>query len=246
MSAGNIKNYVGGIVNGEGSMITENGNITNEGTWAPEVKWCAAGTSTNMPGAEDCNGANISCNFAPLPTELVAYNITNQDHSNMISWYTMSERNGDYFLLERSQDLETWSVLTRMDIDAESTFSMHYLYVDNEPLAGISYYRLTLISMDGNEVFSAVLGVNTTNMEEVTIFPNPTTDHITVRFSTPLEKVTITVTDQSGNTVEVFEGTDMAVSVWAVLCEDRQSGGNSGDESHQKVTFADEHLHSVE
>lgn len=209
MSAGNIKNYVGGIVNGDGSMITDSGNITNDGTWAPAVKWCAAGTSTNMPAAEDCTGANISCNFAPLPTELVSYNVTNQDESNVISWYTMSERNGDYYLLERSHDLETWFALTRMDIEAENAFSMHYLYVDNEPLPGISYYRLTLISIDGKEVFSAVLGVNTTNMEEVTIFPNPTTDHITIRFSKPLEKVTITVTDQSGSTVEVFEGSNV-------------------------------------
>ena len=209
MTAGNIKNYVGGIVIGDGSMITDNGNITNDGTWAPAVKWCAAGSSTNMPAPEDCAGANISCNFAPLPTELVSYNVINQDQSNVISWYTMSERNGDYYLLERSADLENWSALTRMDIDAENSFSMHYLYVDDQPLPGISYYRLSLISIDGSEVFSAVLGVNTTNMEEVTIFPNPTTDHITVRFSKPLENVKITVTDQSGSTVEVFEGNNV-------------------------------------
>ena len=209
MTAGNIKNYSEGVINGEGSMITENGNVTNDGTWSSTVKWCAAGSSTNMPAPEDCAGANVSCNFAPLPTELVAYNVVNQDQSNMISWYTMSERNGDYYILERSTNLQNWTTLTRMDIEAENTFSMHYLYVDDQPLAGISYYRLTLISVDGKEVFSAVLGVNTTNMEEVTIFPNPTTDHITVRFSKPLEKVRITVTDQSGNTVQVFEGNNV-------------------------------------
>lgn len=209
MAAGNIKNSLGGVINGEGSMITDNGNITNDGTWDPTVKWCAAGTSTNMPTTEDCSGAHIACNFAPLPTELVSYNVINQVQSNLISWYTMSERNGDYYLLERSTNLESWSALTRMDIEAENTFSMHYLYVDDHPLPGISYYRLTLVSVDGQEVFSAVLGVNTTNMEEVIIFPNPTTDHITVRFSRPLEKARITVTDQSGNTVEVFEGNDV-------------------------------------
>jgi hypothetical protein len=209
MSAGNIKNYTGGVVNGDGSMITDNGNITNDGTWTPTVKWCAAGSSTNMPAPEDCTGANISCNFAPLPSELVSYNVINQDEANVVSWYTMSERNGDYYLLERSTDLENWAELTRMNIEAENTFSMHYLYMDNEPLPGISYYRLTLISVDGTEVFSAVLGVNNVNMEEVTIFPNPTTDHITVRFSKQLDKVKITVTDQSGSTVEVFEGTNV-------------------------------------
>ncbi|MFN5148535.1 MAG: T9SS type A sorting domain-containing protein [Flavobacteriia bacterium] len=208
MTAGNIKNYPGGIVNGDGSMITDNGNITNDGTWAVNVKWCSAGSSSNMPTTENCAEANISCNFVPLPTELVSYNVINQNESNVISWYTISEINGDYYLLERSSEMENWAVLTRVNVEAGNSFSTHYIHMDDQPLPGISYYRLTLISVDGKAEFSSVLGVNTTNIEDVVIFPNPTADHITVRFSKPVEKVMITLTDHAGNIVEVFEGID--------------------------------------
>jgi hypothetical protein len=206
MSAGNIKNYASGVINGNGSMITDNGNITNDGTWTPTVNWCAAGSSTNMPNPENCAVANSSCNFAPLPTELVSYNVNPQENANVVSWYAISERNGDFYILERSIDGGHWSELSKFDVQTEMTMAMHYLYVDDKPLLGISYYRLSLISVDGRELFTATLGVNTIGAEEITIFPNPTTDHITVRFSRPLDKVKITVTDQSGNTIEVFEG----------------------------------------
>lgn len=209
LTAGNIQNNAGGVFDGQGSTITDNGNIKNLNNWNSSLRWCAAGSSTGMPSPENCTDAIANCSFAPLPTELVSFNIISQEKTNLVSWYTFSERNGDYYTLERSKDGNQWEVLSTFDVQNQMNPEMHYLYLDDQPLPGISYYKLTLTSIDGEEVFSATLGVNSTDLDDVTIFPNPTTDHITVKFSNPLSWVKILVTDQTGQVVETFEGTDV-------------------------------------
>lgn len=209
MTAGNIQNNAGGTFDGQGSVITDNGNIKNLNIWSTSLRWCAAGSSTGMPTPENCTDAIAGCKFAPLPTELVSFNVISQEKSNLISWYTFSEKNGDYYTLERSKDGNQWEALSTFDIQNQSNPEMHYLFVDDRPLPGISYYKLTLTSVDGEEIFSAILGVNSTELDDVTIYPNPTTDHITVKFSNPLPWVKIQITDQAGQVVESFDGEDV-------------------------------------
>jgi hypothetical protein len=212
LNAGNIKNEAGGTFSGNGSVISDNGNIKNFGTWSPLIKWCAAGASTGMTSLEDCAGANASCNFAPLPTELVSFDVLQQDNANIVNWFALSEKNGDFYSLERSKDGINWDLLTRVDVINPGGDGMHYMYIDNSPLQGISYYKLKLISVDGNELFTAIVGINA-NQNKVVLFPNPTTDFITVQFTKPLPWVKIAISDASGQVRDVFEGTEVSQQI---------------------------------
>jgi hypothetical protein len=213
LNAGNIQNELGGSFSGNGSVISDNGNIKNFGTWSPTIKWCAAGASVGMTSLEDCAGANTSCNFAPLPTELVSFDVLQQDNTNIVNWFALSEKNGDFYSLERSKDGINWDLLTRVDVINPGGDGMQYMYIDNSPLQGISYYKLKLISVDGNELFTAILGFNSDLNNKVVLFPNPTTDHITVQFTKPLPWVKIAISDASGQVRDVFEGTDVSQQI---------------------------------
>ena len=212
LNAGNVQNEAGGSFLGAGSIISDNGNIKNFGTWSPSLKWCASGASVGMTSSEDCAGANASCNFAPLPTELVSFEILQQDNANIVNWFALSEKNGDYYSLERSKDGTNWELLTRVDVLNPGGDGMQYMYIDNSPLLGISYYKLKLISVDGDELFTAILGINS-NQNKVVLFPNPTTDFITVQFTKPLPWVKIAISDASGQVRDVFEGTEVSQQV---------------------------------
>jgi hypothetical protein len=83
------------------------------------------------------------------------------------------------------------------------------VFIDERPISGLSYYKLTLITTDGGVGFTAILGVNSENLDEVVVFPNPTSDHITVRFSRPLENVQIFIADASGQIKEVYQNDSM-------------------------------------
>lgn len=183
LTAGNVQNNLGGTFNGSGSIITDNGNIKNTGSWDALLNWCAAGVASGLSTPENCTTANANCNFAPLPTELVSFNILSEKGSNLLSWFTFSERDGAYYRIERSKDGNLWEELSRINVSNTDIPAMHYMYMDDQPIPGVSYYTISLISINGELIFSATLGVNTDQLNEVSVFPNPTTDHITVRFA---------------------------------------------------------------
>lgn len=204
LGAGNFKNNSSGTMNGNGSLISDNGNITNDGTFAATLNWCVAGTSTGLPNLENCGSANANCTFAPLAAELLSFNITAQEGANILSWYTLSEENGESYTLERSRDGENWEWLATIPARNPGNDVTHYLFIDDSPIIGLSYYKLSLNTVDGTIGFSAILGINSTDVQDVVIFPNPTSDHITVRFSKPVSNVNISIVDASGAIMETY------------------------------------------
>ena len=209
LTSGNFKNFSGGTFNGNGSVITDAGNIINEGTWGNDLKWCAVGTTFGITTPENCTGSYAACSFAPLSAELLSFNVVPQEGSNLINWYTYSEESGEYYVLERSKDGNNWEKLGEIEARNPGAEVTHYVFIDERPISGLSYYKLTLITTDGGVGFTAILGVNSENLDEVVVFPNPTSDHITVRFSRPLENVQIFIADASGQIKEVYHNDSM-------------------------------------
>jgi hypothetical protein len=121
----------------------------------------------------------------------------------------MSEENGEAYSLERSKDGNNWELLATIPARNPGAEVTHYVFIDDQPISGLSYYKLTLRTTDGTIGFSAILGVNTENIEDVVIFPNPTSDHITVRFSKPVQNVKISIVDAGGATREMYTSDSM-------------------------------------
>ena len=207
--AGNFKNNATGTLSGNGITIADDGNIINEGFWEATLTWCSSGTTFGLSNDENCLEAYENCKLAPLSAELLSFNLVQQNGSYFINWYTFAEEMGEYYLLDRSKDGNNWENLGQLEARNPGGEVTHYVFIDDDPISGISYYRITLYTSDGGIGFTAILGVDSRNLDEVIVFPNPTTDHITVRFSRPLENVAITITDASGNTIELYNGDTM-------------------------------------
>jgi hypothetical protein len=176
----------------------------NEGTWSETLNWCAAGSTFGLTTPENCELAYEICNFAPLAAELVNYNIVAGEMSNVIHWYTFAEEPGDWYVLERSADGRSWNQISQETSIGTGGEVIHYMVLDERPLKSISYYKLIQYNADGSEGFTAILAVNPLIKQELVVFPNPTSDRITIRFTQSQNNVSVKIVDGAGNTLDKY------------------------------------------
>jgi hypothetical protein len=86
--------------------------------------------------------------------ELVSFEAESRDASTVqLRFATISERSTEKFRVERSGDLITWEVVTRVDGRGTSDAYTAYTVLDEAPIAGVSYYRLLAREEQGwNEI----------------------------------------------------------------------------------------------
>jgi hypothetical protein len=85
-----------------------------------------------------------------LNIELSDFEITNiKDNQNKIEWIVSSQENNDYFLIERSDDLENWVTVGYVNGDGSTDELVHYELLDSDFRRVINYYRLSQVDFDG-------------------------------------------------------------------------------------------------
>ena len=109
----------------------------------------------------------------PLPIELSSFSATLKNKNVDIKWTTQSELNNDFFTVERSSDNETYAAIGTIDGAGNSTQVHHYSYTDNNPMKGLSYYRLRQTDFDGQSQHNMPTVINNMGSSLFTIYPNP-------------------------------------------------------------------------
>jgi len=91
-----------------------------------------------------------------------------------LNWITMMESDVDYFEIQRSgdglnfQDID--SVESKMKITTND-YQLQYSYKDAHPLIGTSYYRVKVVSKNGNINQTPVVQINNSTVEGTRIYP---------------------------------------------------------------------------
>ncbi len=96
-----------------------------------------------------------------LPIELSSFTATVETPERVrLDWTTLSERNNDHFLVERSRDGQYFDPVGRVLGAGNSTQEIHYTFTHHDPDASnLSYYRLAQVDMDGTSTRSDVVSV---------------------------------------------------------------------------------------
>ncbi len=112
---------------------------------------------------------------AGLPIQLVNFNAVPARESVELSWSTASEKNNDYYTVERSAEGMTYSEVEKVDGAGNSSHNLFYDYFDFSPLKGLSYYRLKQTDFNGVSTYSFTVSVNIEPQfgETLSVFPNP-------------------------------------------------------------------------
>ena len=144
-------------------------------------------------------------NVSPLPIELTSFTATCVNGMVSLHWITASEINNEQFLVERSDNLQAWEQVALLPGAGNSNQTLHYQTVDERPLQGLSYYRLTQRDFDGkSETFAPVSVTCYSDGEGNTLmlYPNPATQEFKVAVTAAQDAPgTLRVTELNGKTV---------------------------------------------
>ncbi|MFZ1807116.1 MAG: T9SS type A sorting domain-containing protein [Cyclobacteriaceae bacterium] len=116
----------------------------------------------------------------PLPVTLVSFVATPQPGAVKLEWKTATEINNDFFEIQRSIDSEQWIEIDKIKGAGNSNDPIQYQHYDNQPIQGLSYYRLKQTDFDGSVDYSPIVAVNYKGVTEIEIFPNPSTGVFTI------------------------------------------------------------------
>jgi hypothetical protein len=142
---------------------------------------------------------------SPLPIELTYFQAyTNKNHVT-INWQTATELNNDYFTIERSADGVNYKTIATVRGSGTSMSAINYSFTDNNPLTGVSYYRLKQTDYDGAfEIFSPV-SVSYLIENEIKIGSNLAANELTISMNGEMGSGMAKIYNVIGVLVKTFE-----------------------------------------
>jgi hypothetical protein len=113
-------------------------------------------------------------NIIVLPVELSGFTAEKQGEIVALNWYTLSEKESSHFVVERSADGINFHPLFNVSSQGNSNTYIPYEDWDNDPLMGVSYYRLKMVDKNNDFAYSAVRRVIFDAIsDEISLYPNP-------------------------------------------------------------------------
>ncbi len=142
---------------------------------------------------------------SPLPIELTSFSVKCDTEGNtLINWETASESNSDYFLVQRSEDLITWTDIAKVSAQGTSTSAVKYHMTDSDATREINYYRLTQYDLNGDyEIFNPISSKCSPENFSVVLFPNPSNGNFSLKVESneELKDVNISIFDVIGKII---------------------------------------------
>ncbi|MFM7016892.1 MAG: T9SS type A sorting domain-containing protein, partial [Bacteroidota bacterium] len=134
---------------------------------------------------------------APLPIELLSFTGSAHEKFNLLEWVTATEKNNDYFTVEKSSDALSFQWVGVVKGAGNSNVPISYSLKDHHPVNGITYYRLMQTDFDGTTTNSSIIAINRKNKScMISAYPNPSNGQC---------EVTIETTDKGNYTVYLID-----------------------------------------
>jgi hypothetical protein len=86
-----------------------------------------------------------------LPVEFIDFRGECIEKGDELEWFTASEMNNDFFKISKSQDATNWMVIDTILSQGNSSSVAYYSYTHEHRSAGLNYYRLTQVDINGTE-----------------------------------------------------------------------------------------------
>lgn len=117
-----------------------------------------------------------------LPVDLVQFYGVALPESNIISWKTISERDNDYFNLQRTYDGENYENIAKIYGAGTTTEVIDYSFEDEDVKPGVVYYRLEQVDYNGAKTLIDPISLSrkVEDIGIVSIYPNPATNEVTI------------------------------------------------------------------
>ncbi len=128
--------------------------------------------------------------IVPLPIELLNFTAQLVQTRGHLQWATATEKNVNYFSVEKSMDGVSFKEFDRVSTSGNSTSIKNYQVYDNNLQEGITYYRLKIIDSDASFEYSKIVAIEYNNAEQgISLFPNPTKSKLYLSVTGVLQQV---------------------------------------------------------
>jgi YHYH protein/Secretion system C-terminal sorting domain len=109
-----------------------------------------------------------------LPVELLDLSANLVDNKTILKWLTTSEKELKCFEIESSNNGTDFRKIGIVKANGNSTSNTNYLFIDDQLLNDLKYYRLKQIDNNGKYSYSKIVSLHNNNdNNEIGIFPNP-------------------------------------------------------------------------
>jgi len=200
--------------------FTDPGELEGQGRYAGVFRFrllteylsCPAAVATNDPVGGETEDYIIP--DLQLPVELLGFDVTQEGDAVVLRWSTASERDNDFFRIERRTS-GTWSTIASRIPGAGTSPTAHsYSYRDVSVEAGTTYeYRLISVDFNGTAQVLGTQSIPVVQHDPVTIseyrlypnYPNPFNPTTTIAFDlVEAGHVTLRIYDVMGREVAVL------------------------------------------
>ena len=120
------------------------------------------------------------CSVNPLPVELTSFAATAAGDHAELTWATATERNNDYFSVERSDDGLLFAEVGRVTGAGTTGKPQSYSFAQAADGSGTVYFRLRQVDFDGQFEYSDVVAVDFEGAESLSVANTLAVDELQV------------------------------------------------------------------
>ncbi len=188
-------------------IVNNSSNVTSLGPYPLSFVNDGANVTIAITDNEECFNVQqiLSISCSSVAVELITFEGSVLDNGNLIQWSTASERDIDYFVVEKSYQVSDRFVgLGSVNAKGNSNTITNYQVFDNQVESGVSYYRLVEVTTSGERIIASrviALEKNSEGAGIVEVSPIPTTDILNLMFNSLDEYLTINIYDLSGKLI---------------------------------------------
>lgn len=157
--------YVNNVVAWTSPTATPGQNLYWVGDGSVIIGQDMDGANNNVPNLDNFIWQNFAC--ATLPIELINFAGTKEGGKNYFEWSTASEKNNDFFTIERSEDGLKWTEVIKEFGAGNSKSIRTYRAYDVAPESTLNYYRLKQTDFDGQSKHFKIVVIDNSETSEV-------------------------------------------------------------------------------
>lgn len=156
-------------------------------------------------GTVDCSMTPSNIGVSPLPVHMTYFTGDYQKGAVELNWQTASEVNNSHFEVYRSNSQDNFEKIGEVAGSGTTEEVIDYVYEDQSPLEGISFYQLLQKDYDGTTELSITISVEWIN-ENVKVVNSD--QYIGLVQMDQLESYEIVITDLKGAVVYADQSND--------------------------------------
>lgn len=149
-----------------------------------------------------------------LPLDLIAFDVAQNERDVLLKWQTRSEFNTDKFVVQRTQDSESWENIGWISAAGVSSQELSYEFIDrNAAQSDRLRYRLKMMDLDGQFDFSEVVTIQLrkSGMEPIIAYPNPVRRGEQIQLTVANANPELILVSSSGQVIDSKVGNDLRI-----------------------------------